>query len=907
LTRREAAPIVEAGETGVFLSGLGDVGEGLESRGAARPVSEPGPTGVPLGVKLTPMVQQYLEIKSRVPDAILFFRLGDFYEMFFEDAEVASRLLDLALTSRNKGEEGAVPLCGVPVHSARPYLQRLLEAGHKVAICEQVEDPATARGLVDRRIVRIVSPGTVLEEESLEPREPNYLAVVSSAGDRAGLAVVDLSTGELRAAEVDGAESLREELARLRPREVLVAEGGPDPAQLGAASGAMRAAAIGRDRFDRERFRAWFEARCGTLPPEWSEKELATAALGALLAVLEEQLVRTESLRVPESWTPRTHLVLDAATRRNLELVESLSGGRAGSLLGVLDRTATPMGARQLRQWLLYPLLDPERIGCRLDAVEELCASGALRDDLGAALEGLGDLERLCGRIGSRTASPRDLFRLRLALERAERIRSCLDGVRSAALREAASQISPLPQLREEIRRALVDDPPAASRQGDLIREGYSPEVDELRRLRRDGAEWLRSYEAAERSRTGIASLKVRFNRVFGYYLEVTKPNLSRVPPEYRRKQTIAGGERFVTPELEQYEARVLGAEERLRRLEAALFEELLEAAASHLASIVATASALARIDAFRSLAEVAVHYGYVRPAVDLSRSLEIRDGRHPVVERMLPPGRFVPNDLRLDPDAEQVAIVTGPNMAGKSTYLRQTALIVLLAQIGSFVPASAARIGIVDRIFTRVGASDDLAAGDSTFMVEMKETARILTSLTDRSLVLLDEIGRGTSTFDGISIAWAVAEFLHDAPQRPKTLFATHFHELTEITATAERARNFSVAVKEWRDEVLFLRRIVPGPASQSYGIHVARLAGVPQSVIDRAREILANLERGEREEGPKFAARPGRSPAQLSLFGDRGAAEAVVAELRSIDPLVLTPLEALQRLHELVEKAKG
>ncbi|MGH7859989.1 MAG: DNA mismatch repair protein MutS, partial [Candidatus Binatia bacterium] len=522
-------------------------------------------------------------------------------------------------------------------------------------------------------------------------------------------------------------------------------------------------------------------------------------------------------------------------------------------------------------------------------------------------LDGLGDVERLAGRIGSGSASPRDLGRLRSALERAEEIRARLAGARSRLLRAAGEEIFSLPELRATIARALVDEPPISSRLGDLIRVGYTQEVDELRKLRHDGKGWISSLEATERSRTGISSLKVHYNKVFGYYIEVTKPNLKLVPADYQRKQTIAGGERFVTPELKEYESKVLGAEERLRRLEGELFDALLAEVARRLSELLSTAAALGCIDALRSLAEAADRYGYVRPEIDGSRVLDIRDGRHPVVERVLPAGRFVPNDTQLDPDGAQIVILTGPNMAGKSTYLRQNALIVLLGQMGSFVPAARARIGIVDRIFTRVGAADNLAAGDSTFMVEMKETAHILANLGERSLVVLDEIGRGTSTFDGISIAWAVAEHLHASPKRPKTLFATHFHELTELATAAERAVNFSVAVKEWQGDVVFLRRIVPGPASQSYGIHVARLAGVPEQVIARAREILSNLERGEREEGPRFAVRR-EETTQLALFvRPPSAATLLMEELRAIDPLTLTPIEALRTLHELVEKAKG
>jgi DNA mismatch repair protein MutS len=863
----------------------------------------------PSVVKLTPMLQQYLRLKERYPDAILLYRLGDFYEMFFEDAERASRLLDLTLTSRSKGDDARIPLCGVPHHSVQPYVQKLLEHGLKVAICEQVEDPATAKGIVERKVVRVITPGTVLEEESLDPRAPSYLAAVIARAGRYGLAVVDLSTGELRATESQSLEGLEEELGRLRPREVILAAGLLGAAPLARLPPTLRTSELPAEEFSPDRLSDWLEKRVSTEAVEsWRARPLAAAALGALLGYLDRQLVGTEHLRAPEPYQIEEFLVVDDTSRRNLELVETARGERVGSLLWVLDRTQTPMGARVLRRWLLYPLLDPARIGERLDVVEELSDEPALRDDLAASLDGLGDLERLAGRIGSRTASPRDLVRLRQALGRGEAVQGRLGGARSALLRRLRDAIRPLPALRDLVARALVDVPPLSARQGDLVRAGYSAEIDALRALRHDGKSWISALESRERARTGIGSLKVRYNKVFGYYIEVTNPNLKLVPADYLRRQTIAGGERFVTPELKDYESKVLGAEERLRALESGLFEELVRDVAQHLAEIIATARALAELDGLCSLAVVALDGRYVRPLLDHSPVVEIREGRHPVIERMLPPGRFVPNDAELDPDRAQIVILTGPNMAGKSTYLRQTALIALMAQMGSFVPAARAHVGIVDRVFTRVGAADNLAAGDSTFMVEMKETAHILAHLTPRSLVVLDEIGRGTSTFDGISIAWAVAEHLHASPARPKTLFATHFHELTELALTAERVVNFSVAVKEWQGDVVFLRRIVPGPASQSYGIHVARLAGVPDGVIARAREILQNLESGERNEvgEPRLAARGARS-GQLGLFAAPSAEAASILEaLRSIEPLTLTPIESLGKLADLVERAK-
>ncbi|MGH7899551.1 MAG: DNA mismatch repair protein MutS [Candidatus Binatia bacterium] len=860
-------------------------------------------------IKMTPMIQQYLGVKQRYPDAILLYRLGDFYEMFFEDAERAAKLLDLTLTSRNKGDDAKIPLCGVPHHSVQPYIRKLLEHGLKVAICEQVEDPATAKGIVERKVVRVITPGTVLDEESLDPLSPSYLAAVVGSGGRFGLAVVDLSTGELRGAEIDCFESVREEIARLRPKEVVFADGSMPARELSELTAALCSRPVAAAEFSPPRFYEWLEGRARGAAASWRETPLASAALGGVLSTLESQLARTDHLQVPERIPLERFLVIDEVSRRNLELTESARGERAGSLLWVLDRTSTPGGARVLRRWILYPSTDLVRIGERLDGVEELVDSPALTADLAESLDGLGDLERLVGRIGSGGASPRDLVRLRQALSRTEVIRNRLAAPRSALLDRLRGELSALPEIRELIVQALVDVPPLSSRQGDLVRPGYSAEVDELRALRHDGKSWISALEGRERTRTGIASLKVRYNKVFGYYIEITNANLKLAPPDYQRKQTIAGGERFVTGELKEYEAKVLGADDRLKKIEAELFDELVKSVAARLPELTATARALGELDCLRSLAEVAVRGRYVRPMLDSSSALEIREGRHPVVERTLPAGRFVPNDAELDPDRAQIVILTGPNMAGKSTYLRQNALIVLLAQIGSFVPAARARIGIVDRIFTRVGAADNLAAGDSTFMVEMKETAHILAHLTPRSLVVLDEIGRGTSTFDGISIAWAVAEHLHASPHRPKTLFATHFHELTDLTRTAERAVNFSVAVKEWQGDVVFLRRIVAGAASQSYGIHVARLAGVPDTVIARAREILSNLEQGELSEAgaPRIAARRGERVGQLGLFAPAAAAvRALADDLRAIDPLTLTPIEALGKLAELVERAK-
>jgi DNA mismatch repair protein MutS len=834
------------------------------------------------GGRQSALMAQYARIKAQHRDAILLFRLGDFYEMFFDDAHTAARVLDLALTARNRGDPDEVPLCGFPAHAAQPYIARLLAAGHTVAVCEQAE--ARGRGLLPREVVRVITPGTILEEESLEPGAPSLLAALACAGEQFGLATIDFATGTVRATAVEGWAAAREELERLVPRELLLDADLPPEVTSACRAG-----------------RPWATAPLPApvalveaLPPA-----AARAAGGALAYVEATYRSRPAHLRPVEAYELAGVLRLDAATRRNLELFETLGGQRQGSLLGVLDETTTPMGARRLREWLLYPLLDTATIGARLDAVEELVDAVERRSALAAALRGVGDLARLVGRIGARTASPRDLAALAAALDGAGRVQAVLAGAQAALLTALGAALDPLPAIGRAIRAALVDAPAAHTRVPGFIRPGYHPEVDELRAIARDGKSWLARFEAAERQRTGIASLKVRYNRVFGYTIEVTRPHLAAVPADYERKQTLVGAERFVTPALKDYEAKVLGAEERLRVLETALFAELLEEVAAHQPTLARTADALATLDVLAALAAVAHRRGWVRPTLTVAPRLNIRGGRHPVVEA-LTDAPFVPNDTTLAADGPQVLILTGPNMGGKSTYLRQVALIVLLAQVGAFVPATEAEVGLVDRLFTRVGASDNLAAGESTFMVEMRETATILANLTPRSLVVLDEIGRGTSTFDGISIAWAVAEHLHDAPERPRTLFATHYHELTALAATHPRVVNLSVAVAEWKGDIVFLRQVVPGPASRSYGVEVARLAGVPASVVARARALLARLEAGEAPE----RAPTGRPEAQLTLFPD--PAERLRRELAALEPERLTPLEALSVLARLVDTAR-
>ena len=831
------------------------------------------------------LLAQYLRIKAQHREAILLFRLGDFYEMFFDDARVASQALDLTLTARNRGDPDEVPLCGFPAHAAQPYVTRLLAKGHTVAVCEQT--PARGRGLMEREVVRVITPGTILEEESLEPGAPSLLVALTGAGERFGIAAVDFATGAFRATEVDGWAAAREEVERLAPRELLLDPGLGEEVRAACASerGAWATAILPAP--------ASVE---GQLPP------LAARAAGGALAYVDAAYRRRPAhLRAPEPYTLAGFLRLDAATRRNLELLQTLGGDRRGSLLWVLDQTVTPMGARRLRDEVLYPLLDPAAIGARLDAVEELVERADLRDGLRAALRGVGDLERLAGRIGARSAGPRDLAHLAVALGRVAEVRSALSGTSARLLGTLADALDPLPEIAAEIATTLVEAPPPHTRLPGFIRPGRDSEVDALRATAHDGKGWLARFEAGERQRSGIASLKVRHNRVFGYYVEVTKPNLPLVPSDYERKQTLVGAERFVTPALKDHEARVLGAEERLRTLEQHLFEALLDTVAARQPTLARTADALATLDAVASLGEAAHRRGWVRPMLTRGAVTRIRAGRHPVVEAVSTTG-FVPNDTLLDPEAEQILVVTGPNMGGKSTYLRQVALITLLAQMGSFVPAAEAEMGLVDRIFTRVGASDNLVGGESTFMVEMRETANILAELTGRSLVLLDEIGRGTSTFDGISIAWAVAEHLHDAAERPRTIFATHYHELTALAAERPRVRNVSVAVAEWKGDIVFLRQIVPGPASRSYGVEVARLAGVPAPVVARARALLAGLEQGA---SPATAGAPeARGGGQLGLFA--GPDEQLRRELAALEPERLTPLEALATLARLVDAAR-
>jgi DNA mismatch repair protein MutS len=855
--------------------------------------------------KVTPMMQQYLQIKERYRDAILFFRLGDFYEMFFEDAHTAAKILDIALTSRSKSEDGSVPLCGVPYHSAEPYIQKLLDAGHKVAVCEQVEDPATAKGVVKREVVRVITPGTVTAAEGLDARVNNFLAAVSKGKDGFGLAVTDITTGEFRCTAIADEIALLDELSRIQPSELL----------LGSREGRLR------ERLYKEypsiHFTAISDEAFGSAAnnrialKDVARLEELTGGLRAASAIVKyleaNAAESTKLLRDLESYAVSHHLILDEATRINLELVANYQGDRKGSLLAILDRTLTSMGARRLRQWLLYPLLDEQAMRERHDGVQELVERFTLRQELIAGLAKIQDLERLAGRVGSGSAVPKDLVAIKDTLHGVSQIRQHLDAIQSSLLLRVRDGLADLPGVIGLIERAIVDDPPFSFKDGGFIRPGFDPELDEIRGMRAHAKDWIARFEASERRRTGIQSLKVRYNRVFGYYIEVTKSNLKSVPADYLRKQTLANGERYITPELKEYEAKVLNSESLIEKLAAALLVRVRDEVAGYYPALKAMANALAILDALVSLAEVAETHHFNRPQIDAGVGLSIREGRHPVVEAAVGRGKFVPNDCSLDPDFQQMILLTGPNMAGKSTYMRQVALTVILAQMGSFVPCAEARIGVVDRIFTRIGAADSLARGESTFMVEMKETANILRHATRQSLILLDEVGRGTSTFDGISIAWAVAESLHDARSRPRTLFATHYHELTDLAQTKERIKNYNFAVKEWRGEIIFLRNLIEGASSHSYGIHVARLAGMPDNVIARAKEILARLEGSQDSHGESLKPRgqvADDPPAQMGLFNSDP--NAIRAQLLNLDVTQMTPVEALNVLHRLAEEAK-
>jgi len=866
----------------------------------------------------TPAMQQYHRMKAEHPDALVFFRMGDFYELFFDDALVASRALEIALTSRSKDQNGQpVPMCGVPYHAASGYIARLVRQGFRVALCEQMEDPRTAKGVVKREVVRVITPATQLEPDALDAGESSFVMAIEPGPTSLGVAWLEPTTGEFAVAEWDGParfERLRDEIGATRPRELLLRGSAPLPAWLSDPAqpeAQIPRAPVEERAFESDRARRELLAHFGVATLEAFGCEglpRATAAAGAALRYLRETQKRDLThVTTLVTRTAQDVLAIDSLTRRNLELVESLADGtRRGTLVDVLDHTKTAMGGRALRDWILRPLVEIERIQDRLDAVEELAFRALDRGRLREALVRVQDLDRILGRITLGTAGPRDLVALGTSLQALPAAAEALGECLAPLLRRGLKELDPPLDLASDIERTLVPDPPALVREGGFVRDGVDPELDELRHTSRGGRETIAAIEERERARTGIASLKVRFNRVFGYYIEVSRSNLALVPADYVRKQTIAGGERFITPELKQHEDRVLRADELIAAREQRLFEELRERLAGAARRIQQTSRAAAELDVLASLAEAATRFDYVKPRLSRGDELAYVEGRHPIMERVLREP-FVANDLSMGEGTPRLYVLTGPNMGGKSTFLRQTALVALMAQMGSFVPAREAKLGLVDRIFTRVGASDQILRGQSTFMVEMQETAHILRHASERSLVLLDEIGRGTATFDGLSIAWAVAEHVAQGPASPKTIFATHYHELVDLAADIPGVGNLHVSAREWQDSVVFLRKIEPGGSDRSFGIQVARLAGLPAAVVVRAQEILRNLERTEfdREGRPRLAhsdSAPAPSGRQLALFA--GEDEAVLDELRRADPDQLTPIQALALLAELKKR---
>ena len=872
---------------------------------------------------MTPIRRQYLKIKHSYPDAIVLFRLGDFYETFDEDAQIASKALEITLTSRSMGKDLKVPMAGVPAHSVESYLARLVKQGHKVAICEQLTDPSAGRGLVERDVVRVVTPGTVLESALLDQKSNNFLAAVVDEGESAGLAYVDVSTGEFAATQV-APEELSLELERIGPAEVIAplweempAWAAP-PSQTGTPRWQMTP--VNPASFAPDLARESLLDYYGILSLESfgvEERPLAVRAAGAIV----DYLGSTHKGSVPQLaglglYSTSAYMTLDAQTRRNLELFQAgRAESREFSLLASLDLTRTPMGGRLLRRWLGQPLVELEPLEQRLDAVEHFVEDGFRRDGASSLLSRVPDLERILSRTTAGVVAPRELLALKAGLEAVPDLAAILEGGPNSGMADAPvmngrmgwlrRQLTALPELIDLIDAAIDPEPGRDVGDGNVICSGFSPELDQLKAQSQQARRYIAGLEQKERERTGIRGLKVGYNQVFGYYIEVSKANVSQVPEDYDRRQTLTNSERYIVPQLKEYESLVLNARERIEEMERSLYRRVCGQIAGSAAAVAKLAAAIAQVDVFVSLAEVAARNGYVRPRLDFGNAICIKDGRHPVVERVLGPGAYVPNDIYLSNDDARIIVLTGPNMAGKSTYIRQTAIITLMAQTGSFVPASEASIGLVDRIFTRVGLQDDLTTGQSTFMVEMVETAAILNQATPRSLVVLDEIGRGTSTYDGLAIARSVIEHLHnDRRLRCKTLFATHYHELTELANVLPGVRNFTVAATEEDGNVVFLHRIVPGGADKSYGVHVARLAGLPAGVVNRAWEVLADLEKngGERTRARKPRPQAGPS-AQIPLFA---SAQSLADEVKELDVPNLTPLEAINRLYDLQRKAR-
>lgn len=879
--------------------------------------------------ELTPMMKQYMETKSQYPDCILFYRLGDFYEMFFDDALTASRELEITLTGKNCGQEERAPMCGVPYHAVESYLNKLVSKGYKVAICEQLEDPKTAKGIVKRDVVRIVTPGTNLDTQALDETRNNYIMCIVYIADRYGVSVSDITTGDYFVTEIPDSAKLMDEIYRFSPSEIICNEAfymsGMDldgmRDRLGITIYSLDSwyfdDAVCRQKL-LEHFKVTSFAGLGL-----ADYDCGIISAGALLQyLLETQKNSLSNLTHITPYAAGRYMMLDSSTRRNLELCETLrEKQKRGSLLWVLDKTKTAMGARTLRKYVEQPLIDKKEIEKRLDAVAELKDQAISREEIREYLSPVYDLERLITRIAYGTANPRDLTAFRSSLEMLPHIRYILEEMESELLKNIHDDMDALEDLCTLVKDAIREDPPIAMKEGNIIRDGYNEEVDKLRRAKSDGKDWLAKLENDEREKTGIKNLRIKYNKVFGYYLEVTNSYKDMVPDYYTRKQTLANAERYITPELKELEDMILGAEDKLYALEYELYSQVRDTIASEIERIQKTAKAVAALDAFASLAVVAERNNYTRPKINEKGVIDIKEGRHPVVERMIPNDMFIANDTYLDDKKHRISIITGPNMAGKSTYMRQTALIALMAQIGSFVPAKSADIALSDRIFTRVGASDDLASGQSTFMVEMTEVANILRNATSKSLLVLDEIGRGTSTFDGLSIAWAVVEYISDSRLLgAKTLFATHYHELTELEGKISNVNNYCIAVKEKGDDIVFLRKIVKGGADKSYGIQVAKLAGVPDLVIDRAKEIVEELAEGDitarvseiavREKSakkkPKVKKYDEVDMAQMSLF-DTVKDDDVLEELKNLDVGNMTPIDALNTIYRLQNKLKN
>ena len=878
--------------------------------------------------ELTPMMKQYMQTKEEYKDCILFYRLGDFYEMFFDDALTASKELEITLTGKNCGLEERAPMCGIPYHAVDSYLNRLVSKGYKVAICEQVEDPKTAKGIVKREVIRVVTPGTNLDTQGLDETKNNYIMCIVYMADRYGLSVADVTTGEYLVTELDSQTKLMDELYKFMPSEIVCNEAfymsGLD---LDDLKNRLHMAIYSLE--------AWYfdDALCReTLQEHFkvaslegiglSDYECGMIASGALLKYLEETQKNSLShMSRLTRYATGNYVVLDSATRRNLELVETLrEKQKRGSLLWVLDKTKTAMGARTLRKYVEQPLIDKESIVKRLDAVAELKDNAICREEIREYLNPVYDLERLVGKITYQSANPRDLIAFQSSLSMLPSVKCILKDMESDFLKEIYEELDPLEELCDLVGRAIQEEPPLAMKEGGIIKDGYNEEVDRLRKAKSEGKNWLADLETKEREKTGIKNLRIRYNKVFGYYLEVTNSFKDLVPDYYTRKQTLANAERYIIPELKELEDTILGAEDKLCALEYELYCEVRNTIAAELTRIQRTAKAVAKLDVIASLALVAERNNYVRPKINEKGVIDIRDGRHPVVEKMIPNDMFIANDTYLDDKKQRISIITGPNMAGKSTYMRQAALIVLMAQLGSFVPASSANIGLVDRIFTRVGASDDLASGQSTFMVEMNEVANILRNATSKSLLILDEIGRGTSTFDGLSIAWAVVEYISNSKLLgAKTLFATHYHELTELEGKISNVNNYCIAVKEKGDDIVFLRKIVKGGADKSYGIQVAKLAGVPDPVINRAKEIVEELVTADITGKVKDIAVQGSETkkktqkkldevdlTQFSLF-DTVKDDDVLNELKELDISHMTPMDAMNKLYQLQNKLRN